>query len=301
MLLKKKHVVVFIFLFILALFIAHSSTPQSTANAQNENNPQIHDVPFNLSSAQLIESPDVQTIRIPDPSRLEEYVLHESSEQSMIVDGTLDKFIFLPMINNNYVNFFDDFSNPNSGFPILDTSTNTYQYINGEYQILNKTSSYLGAVSLGYKLEEFKFEVSMRRVGSAKGFYGLVYWLDDTWSNYYLFMISPDTAEIFQLKYTTSAGFTLVSVTSPNSSVNLGNAINRVGIRQYREWDGSYPEGLTTRFVINGSTEGSPSYPIPEGAFRVGFFAAPIDANHQVHFDDFMFENYCFGAPGCSN
>ncbi len=70
-------------------------------------------------------------------------------------------------------------AHPNSGFPIFDTSTNTYQYINGEYQILNKTASYLGAVSVGHKLEEFEFEVNMRRIGNARGFYGIVFWLDD--------------------------------------------------------------------------------------------------------------------------
>jgi len=301
--LKKMHIVVLIFLFILALFVAHSSNPQSIVNAQNERNLQIHDVPFNLSSTQVIESPDVQIIHIPDPRYLEEYVLNDAQEQVLGVEGDLDKFVYLPIIDNNFVYIFDDFSDPNSGFPFIDTSTNTYQYINGEYQILNKTNSYLGVVALGYKLDEFEYEVSMRRVGSARGYYGIVFWLNDNWSEYYLLMISPDTSEYYFFNYQDSTGFTQRQYATCGD-INPGNGINQIRMRQYWALDIADP-GLyrELEFNINNCPIQLSFSPIPslDNLYRVGFFAAPIDANHQVHFDDYLFKNYCVLYPSCSN
>ncbi len=47
---------------------------------------------------------------------------------------------------------------------------------------------------------------------------------------------------------------------------------------------------LDTQWFINGS-EVSFSALTKEGIYRVGFFAAPIDANHQVLFDDYSYKN----------
>lgn len=297
---KNKHFIVLVFLIVLALFVAHSSSLEKPVSAQNVANVQFQDIAFNAESVLIDKEFDVTTIQIPIPWRAYQDITIDDQDEVLVEEGTLDEFIYLPIIDNNFVYVFDDFSDPNSGFPIADTSTNTYQYTNGEYQILNKTDSYLGAVSVGHKLEEFEFEVSMRRVGSARGFYGIVFWLDETWNAYYLLMISPDTGEYYYYRYQSSSGFTLLAYSGNYQYINLGNAVNRIGMKQY--WAPDFGVGilLEAQFTINGYTA-SFSQATLEGVRRVGFFAAPIDANHQVHFDDYLFKNYCILYPGCSN
>ncbi len=179
---------------------------------------QFHDVPFDPALARIAIPPENQQTYLPNPNNPANGS-HIAPEQVEEVTAAGDVILFLPVINNNFFNVFDDFSDPNSGFPNIETSVNTYQYLNGEYQILNKTNSYFGAVTAGHKQEEFEYEISMRRVGSARGFYGIVYWLDDTWDEYNLLMISPDTGEYFHYSYKSNSGFTLLLSSTCNTSI----------------------------------------------------------------------------------
>lgn len=297
---KNKHIVVLGSLIILALLTVHTSRGEKAANAQNEANLQVQDVAFNAESALAQKEFGPVIIQIPIPKRIYQNIYEDKQETVLVQEGALDEFVYLPMIDNNFVYVFDDFSNPSSGFPIVDTSTNTYQYINGEYQILNKTDGYLGAVTVGHELEEFEFEISMRRVGSARGFYGIVFWLDDTWAEYYLLMLSPDDGEYYFYQYKSGSGFSLLSYTTNYQYINSGNAVNRIGMKQYWASDMGIGIFLETSFTINGYFVHVNSI-TPEGAYRVGFFAAPMDANHEVRFDNYLYKNYCILHPGCSN
>ncbi len=300
MLRKRDYFITLVCLLGVYMLLAYGLHPKRPASAQSTTNLQYHDISFNPELARIAKPPENQQIYIPNPNAFANG--NDASivlEQTEIEGAVGDEILYLPLINNNYFYIFDDFSNVNSGFPNIDTSTNTYQYLNGEYQILNKTSSHLGAVTAGHKLEEFEYEISMRRVGSARGFYGIVYWLDDTWNEYNLFMISPDTGKYYHYNYKSSSGFTLL-LYSNHSSINLGNGVNRIRMRQH--WVPEIGIGLflEANFFINGYQM---SFPVATltGVNRIGFFAAPIDANHQVLFDDYLFKNYCTHSPGCPN
>ncbi|GJM39969.1 MAG: hypothetical protein DHS20C20_02510 [Ardenticatenaceae bacterium] len=266
--------------------------------AQNEANPHVLDVAFDAESVPTNSEPETIIINIPIPPPVYKAIVDQEKDDVLIDEGTLDNFVYLPIVVNNYIHIDDDFSDPNSGFPIVDTSTNTYQYINGEYQILNKTNSYLGAIALPYELEEFEYGISMRRVGGAMGFYGIIFWLDDTWSEYYLLLLSPDDGEHYYYQYKSDTGYILLSSTGNYQYINPGNGVNRIGMKQY--WASNFGVGLflNKEITINGYSA-SFSWGVPAGAYRVGFFAAPIDANHQVHFDYYLFKNYCILSPGC--
>jgi hypothetical protein len=286
-------------LFIVTLGVLHTSNPDKTVNAQAKTNFLIHDVLFDAETILSANPETAPNIQLLSPEAVYEYIPIEIAENVLELEGALNERIYLPFIDNNYVNFFDDFSNPNSGFPIIDTSTNNYQYVNGEYQILNKTNSYLGAVTIGNKLDEFHFEVSMRRIGNARGLYGIVFWLDETWSDYYLFLVSPDDGELYFYHYKTGSGFSLQTSTQNYQYVKLGNTTNRIGMKQFLQHTGIGFK-LTTEFLVNGFTFYA-NLGIGKPFYRVGLVAAPIDANHQVLFDDYLFENYCEYYPGCQN
>jgi len=297
---KNKLAFLFVFLIISVLVNPKTSNLETTANAQNETNPQIHEAAFNSGAALS----NVLPSSIPDKISISSRPYKNASQTNegvLIEEGSLDQFVYLPIIYDNYVYVFDDFSNPNSGFPNIDTSFNTYQYVNGEYQILNKTSNVLGAVAQGYKLDEFEYEISMRRVGSAKGSYGIVYWLDDTWSNYAILMITPDTKELSVYSYQESTGYTLRSYTNCDQ-INTGNGTNQVRMRQFWEVVEGVGFVRAARATVNEYCLISLDFgnsPSPDNLYRVGFFATSIDANHQVHFDNYLFKNYCVPYPTC--
>lgn len=284
-----------ILLLFLPLIVFHTSKPKETVTAQTETNFQISEIYFDADSILSSNIKVAPTPQFPVSELVVEYIPNEIAENVLELDGE-SKYVYLPFIYNNFLYFFDDFSNTNNGFPIIDTTTNNYQYVNGEYQILNKTSDYLGAVSIGHKLDEFQFEVSMRRVGSARGLYGLIFWLDETWSEYYLFLVSPDDGEYYFYQYNASSGFSILTFSQNYQFLNLGNSVNRLGMKQFRQSG----VGLITEFTTNGFTI-YPNVGTPKEFYRVGLVAAPIDANHQVLFDDYLFKNYCILYPGCSN
>lgn len=304
---KSQHLSIALLFLLSILFLAlingNLTFSPKIAIAQTETNIQIKDTLFDSNLQLGSQSIALLGNQFSISDSFTDYFPLKIAENTLNLDGTLDERLYLPFIDNKNVYIFDDFSDPNSGFPIADSSTNTYQYINGEYQILNKTNSYLGAVALQHKLEEFEYEVSMRRVGSARGFYGIIFWLNDTWSEYYLLLISPDTQEHYVYLYRESSGYSQLQNSNCNQ-INSGNGSNRIRMRQYWAPDPGAGDFREIQLSINelcGVSISFSSQSTETSLQRIGFFAAPIDANHQVHFDDYLYKNYCVIHSGCPN
>ena len=103
---------------------------------------------------------------------------------------------YLPLIYRNYCSgpLIDDFSTPASGWPIAETTYWSYGYIGGEYRFYAKQSAF-GAVSRGDKTGRFIVEVDARQVSAVNGSFGLVFQVNDDWSDLYTFEIYPATQE----------------------------------------------------------------------------------------------------------
>ena len=88
--------------------------------------------------------------------------------------------IFLPTCLKNYCpDFFDDFSNPLSGWPIAEDDYVRFGYLGGEYQILTKKAGFFYLFnSPSCDRENYVAEVDARWVGAPGSGYGIVFGID---------------------------------------------------------------------------------------------------------------------------
>lgn len=134
-----------------------------------------------------------------------------------------DRYVYLPLVLRNFwAGFFDDFSNPQSGWPVGEIPTQKWGYLNGEYQILIREPNGWMLVSPGeeqqllYLPENYRIEVDARQVSAYSGSYGLMFgirWTSDSYEGY-LFLVYPPTREYLLEKRTLDGSwYTLVDWT----------------------------------------------------------------------------------------
>lgn len=90
--------------------------------------------------------------------------------------------ILIPFIGNPdpELLYSDDFSNPNSGWPTLDTPDLSQRYVDGEYEILLKAPGGT-LVFLEQRFANYSFQADVRQVSPEAGEnYGLIFGYTDT-------------------------------------------------------------------------------------------------------------------------
>jgi len=114
--------------------------------------------------------------------------------------------IYMPTISRSCssILYFDNFSNPSSGWPILQNQYLGYEYLGGEYRILVKNRLLWAAASPGFKASEFAVVVGVRNVNGTSGSYGVIFGLSNDWSQLYSFEISPSGEYALWRKSSTS-------------------------------------------------------------------------------------------------
>jgi hypothetical protein len=151
---------------------------------------------------------------------------------TLIVSNT----IYLPCIAKNYCPgfpYFDDFSNPNSGWGSGDTTRRKYGYLNGEYQILIKGTDDGFWITPDLVLPgSYVIEVDARHASSATGAYGLRFGMRWDGSGklieFYQFLMDPLIRKYLLEKYKNGSWQTLIGWTY-DSRINQ-YATNHLGI-----------------------------------------------------------------------
>ena len=87
--------------------------------------------------------------------------------------------------------YFDDFSNPDSGWPIYDDGIILYEYNNGEYRILVRPEGSNAGAHSGIQASDYLLNVNVRNQTGVAGSYGLIFGLQN-WSAFYSLEIFPD-------------------------------------------------------------------------------------------------------------
>jgi hypothetical protein len=97
------------------------------------------------------------------------------------------------------LSYYDDFSNPQSGWVTGDTGNTLRSYVDGEYEILVRNPGWwAGALCPADKRPNYTVEADMRNEEGA-GIYGLIFgWVD--WEHFYLLAVSPDAQRYVVLK-----------------------------------------------------------------------------------------------------
>lgn len=182
------------------------------------------------------------------------------SQNHSHVTGGLTPRAYLPLIQascDGY--FFDNFSDPNSGWPVGPVVLNSQQlgstgYVNGEYLIDSDPAGagYLFrplAPAPGY--ENYQVEAEVRfDVPTADGLVGLIFGAiieNSDVPRYYLFEIEPEEQEFRLIRREDATSIPIVDYT-PAAAIHQGTAVNHLSVLR---------SGAEITLVVNGTTLGT--------------------------------------------
>jgi hypothetical protein len=223
-------------------------------------------VAFFLAALAAVQAPEVQAI--------------QTAEAEPSFQNTMTGTSHLPLVTRpDSVFFFDDFSDPNSGWlDGDDTGSVVYSYQSGEYQIyIRDTLWWGGAAPPLDDIADYSVEAEMRLHSGSKGFYGLIFERLD-WNHFYLFAVSPDSQEFVVLRHDPAWVF-LVSFTS-SSAIKSDSATNHLRVERVGEQIDVYANGQFLASVNDGTYHGSSD--------EAGLFAqSDSDVPMSVRYDNF--------------
>ncbi len=194
---------------------------------------------------------------------------------------------YLPCISREYcpLGLHDDFSNPNSGWPIDEDNYVVFNYVDGEYRIVAKQANMWAAVRKDSKSNNFQTGVDVRSVSSTYGTYGLMFNIAEDWSHFYSFEIDRDG--YFGIwRYSDAAGWKLLYV-NHSPYINTGNFVNQLGVRR----DGALIEVFANNHKLAAISDGSFI-----GQHDVGMIATTFNESYL----DVRFDNYYITPSECT-
>jgi hypothetical protein len=201
---------------------------------------------------------------------------YATAEICPVSTGPLTNTYYFPIIMKTCPPYYtDNFSDPGSGWPVYDDSDVRLGYASGQYQIWLKRSSIGWSVTPGAKATDFTATVSARRTSGTYGEYGIVFGLNQDWSQRYLFVIDDDSYSIWRyyggwtpLRYWTSSGY-----------INTGTSWNRLKVIRNGSSIAVYVNNHHLTTVYDSSLT---------GLRRIGLTArAPSDSARDIRFDNF--------------
>jgi hypothetical protein len=192
---------------------------------------------------------------------------------------------FLPMLKRNYCpSFFDDFSNPSSGWPIGEDNYVRAEYLNGEYRILSKNGNYIylfrspACSHYDYVVEA---DVHWDRIGDS---YGLLFGITGNFSQYYLFYVSADYRE-YALFRRDPGRFVLLQPFTPYWTIQPAYTANHLKVTR---------NGSAITLEVNGSVLGTWYDGTITGSTYAGIYSSPY-INRPV--SDARFDNFSMANP----
>lgn len=195
-----------------------------------------------------------------------------------------DYYVYLPLaLKNFWPGYFDDFSNPNSGWGVGEDENVIYRYLNGEYQIYLKRGDWGFAITPDLVLpSDYRIEVDARKVSPGVCSYGLVFgtrWTPDSWETYQV-IVWPTDGEFLINKRTLDGTWTVIQAWTYSSAINRNYGTNRIRVDRIGTAIRIHINGTMVANIIDGSFTG-PGRDAGIGAYS--YADAPVD----VRFDNF--------------
>lgn len=170
--------------------------------------------------------------------------------------------------------YTDDFSNPGSGWSVSDNSQRKFGYVGGQYQIWVKVPFTGWSVTPGAKATDFTASVSARRASGNTGGYGIIFGINEDWSEWYEFDIGPNNYSIW--KYNNGIWTALRNWTS-SPYVKTGTNWNRLKVIR----GGSSISVYVNNQLLATLTDGSFT-----GLRRIGLTAGSSSVGNDTRFDN---------------
>jgi len=199
--------------------------------------------------------------------------------------------IYLPIVMRNFnprypcpAYYTDDFSDPDSGWPVDDDTNRRYAYTGGQYQIWVKNPSQGWLVTPGAKATDFTAAVSARRASGSSGGYGIVFGLNEDWSEYYEFDIGPNNYSIWRY----DGSWTALRGWTASSAIGTGTSWNRLKVIR---------NGANITVYVNNQYLTTVTDSSFTGLRRIGLLAySPSSGSLDARFDDFSLYPASCGA-----
>ena len=172
--------------------------------------------------------------------------------------------------------YYDSFSNPDSGWPIVNTGETLFEYNNGEYRILEYVKQQFGGARPGFKAQDYKVSVDLRNVTGVAGSYGIMFGIAQDWSGWYTLEIYPD-GWYGIYRYDVYGGSILAEAYSP--SIKQGTASNKISVER---------NGSSIKAYANGDLLASATDSYFSGMLYLGLINYAYDQpNVDIRYDNF--------------
>jgi hypothetical protein len=193
--------------------------------------------------------------------------------------GTVSR-AFLPVAIRNYCpDFFDDFSNPISGWPVGESSFVRAEYLGGEYRVLSKQPFLFLFRAPACERHSYIVEADMRWVGTPGSDIGILFSLMSDFSQYYFADINTD-AQAYAIFRRSPSGFSLVAPPAQHAAIHPGAQTNHLKVTR---------DGGQITLEINGQFIGSWTDYAIGGFTYVGLAMAPYE---EAPVADARFDNF---------
>lgn len=191
------------------------------------------------------------------------------------------KKLFLPIIVRNYPPFswFDNFSDPSSGWYVGDNGAVAMSYQSGEYEILMRNAnSFAWATAPTKQLSaNYSFSADMRRYSGSNSAYGLLFdYVSGT--SFYAFEVQPGLGQYSIFQYDNSS-WKIIQNWTADSSINTFTGTNHLEIVRNAGDLGFYINGKLVTSASGDTTTG-----VLIGLVAQSSGTVPI----SVHYDNFQ-------------
>ena len=211
-----------------------------------------------------------------------------SGSSSLFIDDVTlgqQSYVYLPVINKNACGFyyFDDFSNPNSGWSVENNSDYVMGYLGGEYQILLNNPWWwaFGLPDLDLP-GKYRLEVDVHKTSTYEGAYGMLFgigWGNNSFETYQ-FLVEPQTQKYLLDKRSMNGSWNALIGWSDAGIINSGTATNHLRVDRI----GSAIHLYINNVWVNTAYDSSFISPGRDVALYVDSYdQAPLD----VRFDNF--------------
>ena len=169
----------------------------------------------------------------------------------------------------------DDFSNPDSGWPVESDDIAQVGYTSGEYRILAKKPGYVITAGPSLPVADFRCQVDARNAAHIDGAYGIAFAASDT--GFYLYEVGYGQFRLERYQRWGGTWTTLIPQ-QQHPAIHQGKLPNQLAVIR---------RGTTITLFVNGVQVAAVS-DAALGAGNVELAAAGANANYDVRFDNFQ-------------
>lgn len=192
-------------------------------------------------------------IKAPRSNQNGTKVYVSTAEGIQVFPADLDAAVFLPVAYYNYcAGLIDDFSNPGTGWTVVDNENVRTEYVNNEYRILSKRAGtlFLFRVPVGCALNNYTVATDIRWHANTGNSYGVLFGIEGNFERFYLFEINTDF-NLYRVLYYNGDSFVQLVSPSTGYSINGGTAVNNLRVEVQDSEATLYINDIFVHHLIN--------------------------------------------------